>query len=59
MNIHRVETRRGRAVLVGLSAAMGGSSKELIESLAETQEQAEAIYNAELARQSFRGNGDL
>lgn len=54
LNINRIETRRGRSILVGVNAALAdGPSKELIDSLCENDEQAEAIYNLAKSRAEF------
>ncbi len=62
LNIHRIEIRRGRSILVGISAAMSDTpNKELIESLTEDDDQSEAIYNLLKSRMEFHnrgGNGD-
>ena len=62
LNIHRIEIRRGRSILVGINSALSDQpSKELIEAVTEDEDQAKAVYELMKSRMDFHndhnGNG--
>lgn len=53
LNIHRVEIRRARPVMIGIKNALSGPTPELFQSIAESEDEAAAMYAIWKSRSDF------